>query len=74
MFLLPWTVIMWLSFYCTGKIVCLLLRWQPDSTPENTEVKTAHSSMMLLNRIFSVIDIKLEKQPEMTVTESSCSC
>ncbi|KAI3351633.1 hypothetical protein L3Q82_020467 [Scortum barcoo] len=47
---------------------------QEDSATENTEVKCANSSVQFLNQALSVIDIKLEKQPEMTVTESSCSC
>ncbi|TWW55740.1 Ras-related protein [Takifugu flavidus] len=47
-----------------------------DSTPE----KSKEDSILFIKRsqrslvVAAVIDIKLEKQPEMTVTESSCSC
>lgn len=53
---------------------------QPDGATGNTgntghtEVRSEDSTVTFLNPCFSVIDIKLEKQPEMTVTESSCSC
>ncbi|CAG09806.1 unnamed protein product, partial [Tetraodon nigroviridis] len=49
-------------------------RQRVTMTTENSEPIRTNSKVEVLNKAAPVIDIKLEKQPEMTVTESSCSC